>query len=271
MRTFFLCLLLWIALPLNAQQKEGGIIGTGVLGQITALGSIYVNGLHIRFDPDVETRGIASAQDLGRGMTVAAIVTPDGPDWRATSIRRIPALTGPITAPGHVMGVPVTGLDRATTGWVRIDGFWTTNGVQATRIAQIAPTQAEAAGPYAAGPQIGTLRFAGLTPRRLENGRHATIRGRYEDGAFQVDHLQKGLFSGPTPQLVLAQGYLSTPEPSGLYRLIGADAVSYTDDPSMAIPPTPVTLCALDGRLDFDAANLSPEAQQKAARLCEPN
>lgn len=262
----FLAILLLLAAPLWAQQKEGGIIGTGVLGQITALGSITVGGHHIRFAPDMAYEDAAPGT-LAPGMVVAATVVPDGDDWLATHLRRVSALIGPVTAPGEVMGVPVAG-DLPESGWVRVDGFWSDVGLVATHVAPAPSGRASVTGRYAGG-QVGPLRFGGITPAHLAEGDLITIDGRY-DGQLIAERLQKGLFLGDTPALVLAEGYLSPPTPSGLYELIGAGISAYTDQPSMIQPDQQVTLCSLNGRSDFDAEALPETLRAEVLRLCGP-
>ena len=105
--------------PAHAQEKEGGIIGTGVLGQVTALGSIYVNGLHITFSPDIVLEGAQDVKDLLPGMTVAVSVQNDNGVWVAHSIRRVSSLVGPVTGPSEVMGVKVVGSNLPLQSWVQ--------------------------------------------------------------------------------------------------------------------------------------------------------
>ncbi len=267
-RLFFLIAMLICAMPLWAQQKEGGIIGTGILGQITALGSIYVNGLHIEFADDMTLEGTADQDDLTPGMTVAAAIRKSSAGWEATAVRRVPVLVGPITGPGQVMGVTVTGMAVPVSGWVSIDGFWNAGGVVATRVQTTPPGLAETTGPYGSGRRVGDITFRGIEPLHLDDGQIVTIKGRFEDGGLAVTSLQRGLFAGAEPSLILAEGYLSTPDPAGMYRLIGAGVVAYTDRPGMIDPTERTIRCAIDGRMDYDVQKLSQELGVLVSGIC---
>jgi hypothetical protein len=268
MRLLTVLALVCAPLALMAEEKEGGVIGTGIMGEITALGSIYVNGQHIRFAPDMALDGLETRADLTVGMTVAAAVQRDGADWLASAIRHVPVLRGPVTGPGEVMGIPVSGTDLPVRGHVQIDGFWTAEGVIATRLTQIAQGPAQVSGPYDGSDRVAGLRFAGIAPQHLEPGQIITVSGAFEHGELQAQSLERGLFPGAQPDLVLAQGYLSTPDPSGIYRLIGAGVVAYTDRPQMVDPGAEVLRCALHGRMDFDRDALTSEARNALPALC---
>ncbi|MCG7495217.1 hypothetical protein [Thalassobius sp. Cn5-15] len=125
-------------------EREGGIIGTGVTGYdlvrsevagqgtdlrvgvygtITALGSIYVNGHHIALDKELTVRGspvVEQAADLRTGHTVAVVVGRVDPPavhaardsaavhWQALDIRHVMPLVGPVQAI-DVEGITVMG------------------------------------------------------------------------------------------------------------------------------------------------------------------
>ncbi|MCT4553206.1 MAG: DUF5666 domain-containing protein [Pelagimonas sp.] len=272
MRLLTVLALVCAPLALMAEEKEGGVIGTGIMGEITALGSIYVNGQHIRFAPDMALDGLETRADLTVGMTVAAAVQRDGADWLASAIRHVPVLRGPVTGPGEVMGIPVSGTDLPARGHVQIDGFWTAEGVIATRLRAIAQGPAQVSGPYDTDAEgmdrVAGLRFAGIAPQHLEPGQIITVSGAFEQGLLQAQSLERGLFPGAQPDLVLAQGYLSAPDPSGIYRLIGAGVVAFTDQPQMITPSNEVLRCALHGRMDFDRDALTSEARAALPALC---
>lgn len=265
-RLIVLCLL-FLGLPLQAQQKEGGIIGTGVLGQITALGSIYVNGLHIQFAPGMTLEGIANRTDLRPGMNVAALIEPSGDSWQTGYLRRVVALQGPVTGPGEVMGVPVTGTLPAE-GWVQVDGFWSIEGLVAGHITPVQPGPAKATGPFDPTGRVGLLPFDGITPKHAAAGDSVTIHGSFVDGVLQAETFEKGLFTGDAPDLVLAEGFLSPPDTTGRYELIGAGIVAYTDNPGMIDPRARSMLCSVGGRSDFDITALPSSTRDRVRRLC---
>ncbi|MCV6596406.1 MAG: hypothetical protein OIF40_04890, partial [Mangrovicoccus sp.] len=245
------------ALPGFASEKEGGITGTGVVGQITELGSIYVNGLHIKFAPEMALIGIDEIARLEPGMTVAAQITAQGAALQAQSLRHLPVLTGPVTGPGQVMGVPVHGAGLPDQGRVEIDGFWSETGVMATRIRAASDGADRVTGPYRAAGFVGSIGFSAIQPRHLEPGEIITVRGAYSGETLAASALEKGVFIGDDPKLVLAEGFLSNPDQAGQYRLIGAGLVAYTDQPNMIDPGEKVYRCAWNGAMDFDLAALS--------------
>jgi len=269
MRFFALLLAFLLSQPLAAQEKEGGIIGTGVIGQITDLGSIFVNGLHIHFAADMALEGISDIEELRPGMTVSATIAPRGPEWEAISLRRVPILIGPVTGPNEVMGVSVSGFELPASGWVIVDGFWSSRGAEATRVDATTGSVASVSGIFESAQIVGQVPFTGLKPDEVTLGQRVTLNGVFEAGVLQVGNVQENLFIGDAPALVLAEGYLSAPDPSGLYRLIGANAIAYTDRPSMIDTEDRTVLCALAGQLTFDVSVLPRDEQSKATRLCE--
>jgi hypothetical protein len=252
------------------QPKEGGIIGTGVLGQITRLGSIYVNGLHIHFAPDMALVGIDAVSDLRPGMTVAATISPKGADWQANTLRRLPVLVGPVTGPNEVMGVQVSGAVIPAHGVARIDGFWTEFGVVATHVEPAPHSPHFASGPFGPG-RLGTMQFDGIAPQHLREGDVITLQGSFGGDRFHATSLEKGLFVGENPKLVLAEGFLSTPDPSGIYRLIGAGLFAYTERPEMIDPTQKLYRCGWQAQMDIDPQVLGPKVQQRISRICSPS
>ena len=134
-----------LAISETEEDREGGIIGTGIVGEITALGSIYVNDQHIEIDAQMPVVGAvpdARAGDLQPGETVAVIATPEGEDWRARHIRQILPLVGPVAEVGDgaltVMGVYVAHETLTAPpqpgDWAAISGQWRMDGLYASKI-----------------------------------------------------------------------------------------------------------------------------------------
>lgn len=266
----FLCTSLFVMVfgfAAMSEEKEGGITGTGVVGQITALGSIYVNDLHIHFADDMTLDGVADSGALRPGMTVAAAVSQIDDRWTASTIRRISPLMGPVTGAGEVMGVAVLGVDVPEDGWVRVDGHWTENGVVGSLVEPVQAGLARMTGPYRDG-QIGGIAITGIIPQHVVAGDIVHVEGTYGDGAFAATVLSKGLFVGEVPDLVLAEGFLSRPDPSGVYRLIGAGLTAYTDRPEMVNSDARVLRCAVNGAMDFDQDRLDDHAMMLIAEIC---
>lgn len=231
-------------------EREGGIIGTGIVGTVTDLGSIWVNGQHIRFDPDLPVTdgiGLATASQIRRGHTVAVVATPDGSDWQARDIRQVLPLVGPVSAVNgasltvlgnlvHAPG-PVTGVVPGE--WIAVSGLWRENEVVASRLERIMGDSfnAQITGTYL-GPdsqgrvRIGNVPILGLLPQHLQPGDVVRATGQPEPGGLRVEKLEKGLFTAPVA-LVQAEGYFSPPRADGLYTVLGSGLVAYTDQPDM--------------------------------------
>jgi len=63
-RTLIATFILMLTWPAFAGEKEGGIIGTGVIGQITGLDRFEVSGMQFDFASDIELKGLNSLADL---------------------------------------------------------------------------------------------------------------------------------------------------------------------------------------------------------------
>ena len=116
-----LAAILWAGLAWG-EDKEGGIIGTGVVGEVTGVDAFEVGGMRFNLPENIELKGIDSVADLRMGMTLALSTQRDGSGWQATQLRRLPVLIGPVTGPGEVMGVRVTGDLPAEGAVVRCAG-----------------------------------------------------------------------------------------------------------------------------------------------------
>lgn len=261
-----------IALPGFAQdpdEREGGIIGTGItytgiVGVVSALGSIWVNGQHIRFDPALPVEdgiSVHSAADIRPGHTVAVVATPDDQDWRARHIRQVLPLVGPVSvvdgARLEILGTtvrtegPVTGVSPGD--WIAVSGLWRENEIEASRLERFADarTGAQITGTYLGADAQGSIRIGetellGLAPQHLEPGDVVRAFGTAEPQGLRVERLEKGLFTQPVT-LVQAEGYVSPPRPDGLYTVLGSGLVSYTDQPDAMDTTTKAISCGIEG------------------------
>lgn len=258
-------------------DREGGIIGTGILGTITDLGSIYVNGQHIRFDPDFAVAkgvSVTTAGELLPGHTVAVVATAEGDDWRAADIRQVVPLVGPVQAKSdaglQIMGTTVladaTLLQPIQPGdWIVVSGLWQSRQVIASRLDPVDPgTPARIEGTaldYEVGQplRIGGTQITGLVPQHIQQGDVVRVTGAADAATLKAERLETGVFAA-TPQVVFSEGYFSVPTASGLYTLLGADVVSYTDNPGMIDPSARQLVCSNDGRLfPAPADQLAPQ------------
>lgn len=258
----------------NETEREGGLTGTGIVGEIKALGSIIVNGQRITFDPDLSVRndlGTKRADALVPGEIVAVAVEPDAQDWRATAISQVHALIGPVSESQDdrftVLGTEVHWQSqRPTTGeWVAVSGFWAGPAVVATHVAPTTPQQtASIQGSYGLGLD-GTTFMVGSLELDLDPLKHATegdvirVKGTLESGAFAVTDVHLGLFDEPV-LLVLAEGYLTNVAPSGHYTVAGSGLSGYTSNHEAEMPSDRVTVCGVSGRL-------APQADLTEAEL----
>lgn len=275
-----LCLAVALAavLPGFAQQfddREGGIIGTGIVntgivGTVTALGSIWVNGQHVRFDPALpveEGFGIRNATDIRPGHTVAVVAVPDGRDWRARHIRQVLPLVGPVSAVEGsqltILGTTVRARGRIVGvkpgDWIAVSGLWRQGEIEASRLERLLTPnwkRAQVTGTYlGTDPQdgilIGRTRILGLVPRHLKPGDVVRAIGTAEADGLRVQRLEKGLFTQPVA-LVQAEGYVSPPRADGLYTVLGSGLLSYTDRPDAMDPAARAIACGIEGPMTAD-------------------
>lgn len=83
----------------GAREAGEGIGGTGIVGTITAFGSIWVNDAHIHFDqhtPITINQAPASSGELQLGQVVAVSSVPEVEAYQAKSIDIIHEVVGPI-------------------------------------------------------------------------------------------------------------------------------------------------------------------------------
>ncbi len=248
-------------------EREGGILGTGIVGTITALGSIYVNGQHILFDDGM------AVENLLPGHTVAVLAHPEGTRWRATDIRQILPLVGPaqVSPDGQltIMGTRVltpdgVASDIAAGDWVAVSGVWQAGYVIATRVDPVSdPVNARIEGTVfdtqSDQPlRLGGTEITGLRPQHLQDGDVIRATGTPTGDSLQVSQLETGVFAS-APGVVLIEGYFSAPQPSGLYTVLGSNIVSYTDSPEMIDPLAKQLICSRAGMMvTVDLTALDP-------------
>jgi len=268
MKKLVLALLLFVfALPIWAADKEGGIVGTGIVGQVTGLSEFEVGGMQFETDAGIELIGLNSFADLKMGMTLAVRAERRGNEWQATQIRRILLLAGPVTGPSEVMGIPIVG-DVPSSGRVAIDGFWSQAGIVATRIEQTTAEADEITGPADQIKRVGQLFSPDGSALELAGVDVVTLKGRYSDRRFSVQEQVTGLFAGIPPNLLMAQGFLSPSDSNDEYELLGTG--SRSADPSLdrSDPQKKSTYCSFNGRLDFVLEDVAPHERETVISLC---
>ncbi|SDQ24579.1 DUF5666 domain-containing protein [Pseudovibrio sp. Tun.PSC04-5.I4] len=251
-------------------EREGGILGTGIVGTITRLGSIIVNDQRITFPPDLPVKNALApliASQLVPGDTVAVIADLSGLNWTAQSIRRILPIIGPVTdiitsQSGRtlsIMGTQVlAGPTLASTvnegDWVAISGLWQDELVIATRVEVVPPRKSATiiGSNLSVGAsnllQIGSTLITGIVPTHIRPGDVVRVTGVPEAGSIRATLLEAGIFDGKVG-LVQAEGYLSPPSSTGLYTLLGTGMIAYTDQPDMIDKTAKALVCGYDDKL----------------------
>lgn len=261
----------------DSEEREGGIVGTGIVGVITELGSIYVNGQKIEITNDLQVTGSVpgiAADELKPGLTVAVVVRLEGDIWRAEHIRQVLPLVGPVEAIGDgMLTVLGTQVDlgalplNATIGdWVAVSGLWKSERVSASSIDLLPDWQgpAEVSGTYfrpATGQpdRIGRTEISGISPRHLSSGDFARITGSPVPGGIEAERLESGVFDARVG-VVQVEGFYSEPKPDGLYTVLGSGLIAFTDRPGMIDLASRTIQCGIDGKLgEFSSSTLSPE------------
>ncbi|WP_170415837.1 DUF5666 domain-containing protein [Ruegeria atlantica] len=273
-----LALLTWLSVPLQAEDKgnserEGGIIGTGIVGTITHLGSIHVNGQRILFDDQMPVANAVPpirADELKPGHTVAIVATYENDEWHARHIRQVLPLVGPVSSVQDgqisVLGTDVTvewSVDVQVGDWVAISGLWRGHKVRASRVEKLSSDvyPARLSGTYlGSDPQartlIGASVISGIEPQHLSPGDLVRVIGQPTSDGIRAERLEAGLFAGAIG-VVQVQGFYSEPQPSGLYTVLGSGLIAFSDQPEMIDQNTEVIRCGDGGELvNSDGAGL---------------
>ena len=242
-------LLLSAAIPSQPQAQarddlpppEGGIGGTGIVGLLTSVQPLSINGLVLAEGSDTLFRdafGQISSASLrpGQSVTILARTVEDAPP-RAVLVDRTTPLIGQLerTEAGFaVNGValrPEPGVRPGAAAGTRVavSGLWDGDAVVASRIDPapegspdvIAGTlERSLTGNRIAGVPIGRASGA----MRVPDHGFGTFIGRYDDGRFAVSQVSAGRFQGQgarSLRALLVEGYLEPADRSPGYRVSG--------------------------------------------------
>jgi hypothetical protein len=254
-----------VAMAEDKEEREGGIVGTGIVGTNTELGSVYVNGQHVRFDENqvvASPLGNRPASSLVPGETVIVEAAREGDAWHASSIRAYLPIVGPISsvAPRHleVMGALVeipddaisissfAGTELAEGDWIAASGLWKGDTVTASRIERIVRLPlASVVGTYrsdGAAKRVGPVRMRGADIQHARLLDVLTVQGTPTPDGLDVESVAIGLFTGPVGE-VLFEGYLSQPDIEGAYTVQGSGLLAYVPSPTMTINPSRGLFC----------------------------
>ncbi|MEM8958744.1 MAG: hypothetical protein AAGC86_13125 [Pseudomonadota bacterium] len=220
---------------------EGGIGGTGIVGLLTSVQPLSINGLELTEASDTLFRdafGQISPASLrpGQSVTILARAVGDAAP-RAVLVDRMTPLIGTLERTGT--GLAVNGVALRTEQGVQpgaaigsrvaVSGLWDGNSVVASRI-DPAP---EGAPDVIAGTLERSLtgnRIAGVPVTRgsgalrIPDHGFGTFLGQYGDGRFTVSQVSAGRFQGQgarSLRALLVEGYLEPADRSPGYRVSG--------------------------------------------------
>lgn len=255
---------------------EGGIGGTGIVGTLTALGSVRVNGLRVAFAPGLRVAtafGAVAPSALGAGMTLSVLATGRGAGLRTRAIGIDWPLVGTLRAAGGALTVngarvvPEPGMiGRAAPGArVAVSGLWSGGAVIASRM-EPAPASADLVSGTVSGGRVGGVAVRG---GRLPEGRFATVLGRGRADGIDAAEVRTGraVFADGLRRLAV-EGYLSRIDAAPGFRL---DGLGHRFAPDVALAPLvgrrAVYVGAYDGRFRARAGHVLPEgvASRRAA------
>jgi hypothetical protein len=188
------------------QVAERGIGGTGIVGVVTGFGSVFVNGMEIRYDDSapVDIDGSASsaaALRAGQLVAIQAEGPASAPYARTISVRsavagRIEALelgSGMLTIGGQTVLVPegTWGANRFGLGdWVKVSGLRRADGTIVASRLDAAPAGVLAArgkvvreGDVA---RVGNLVLPGPMAAAVKDGQFVVVSGDYAAGKGRV-------------------------------------------------------------------------------------
>ncbi len=242
------------AMAEDDSEREGGIVGTGIVGAITDLGSIFVNGQRIHFaenKPVHSSFGMRTARSLVPGETVVIEASRKDGEWQADRITHYMPAIGPVSQSASadiaVLGSDIIILPDTTLvgfgdngrprpgDWIAVNGLWRDKTVIATRIIRIDPLpEAVLMGTYEKGERdntflIGGTLVDGLNIRHAAVGDALTVTGVPAGNGLDVRTVAVGLFSRSMNR-VLMEGYLSEPDGTGRYTIHGSGITSYRED-----------------------------------------
>jgi len=246
------------------EDREGGIIGTGIVGIISELGSIIVNGQRVTFPPDAMARSVIGnrmATSLTPGETVVLVAQQMPMDWQAESIHLHYPVIGPVALDDGALTVLGVDLDLSNAldethlmspalkngDWIAVSGLWRGETLMVSKLTAIDPQKSGTlSGSYMPGSPdmfvIGGAAVDGIDLSHVQPGDHVTVTGVPTPTGLDAKTVHIGLFAEPMHR-VIAQGYMSEPTPTGLYTILGSGVVSFTDQPQMIDTQTAGVFC----------------------------
>lgn len=249
----------------ETEDREGGIVGTGIVGVIHSLGSIHVNGQVIEFPatfPIVSPLGARDAASLKPGETVVVEAVRQSGKWMAKSIRHITPLLGPASLTSDT-SISILGADVIITPntilqdialseladnyqWLAIDGLWKKDQLIASYIRKIKPRAlAQVTASYIKtginqntqmrDASIGGVQVENFRAKHAKPGEVVTVIGTPQDKGLVAQTITRGLFENKLRQKLI-EGFLSQPDETGFYTVYGSGAVAYASQSDASMP-----------------------------------
>ncbi|MEM9146346.1 MAG: hypothetical protein AAGC57_09120 [Pseudomonadota bacterium] len=215
---------------------EGGIGGTGIIGVVTALGSIHVAGQRVLLEQaeisDAFGALSATAVRPGHSVTIEAAVSAAGA--RARRVQLTYPLVGPLRRGTdlRIMGVkviPEPGVSvPAKAARVAVSGLWRGDAVMASHLEPASPDHPDLVAGDVSRTTEGSLRIGGLpvlapSPEIPQEGSFAMAIGRAGQDRLVADRLEPGRFFGAAGPLVrlLVEGYLQPSDEAPGFAISG--------------------------------------------------
>lgn len=268
---------------------EGGIGGTGIVGIVTALGSVRINGLRVGLAPETliaDAFGPRRATALRPGMSLTLEAAGPADRLVARRVRIDQPLIGRIgrmSRDGRVLRVlgvrvllePGVNAPVETGDRVAVSGLWRGREVVASRIDRLGQD-----GPSVIAGEVGAAgrwpAIAGVTLALLGEaeapapGTYATAVGEERDGVLVVSALEAGRFTGAAGPLerLSVEGYLEPVATAPGYAVSG---LGHSFDPAARLAPLAGTRAVFAGPYTGDFAVETalplPDAPNPRARL----
>ncbi|MEL6197614.1 MAG: DUF5666 domain-containing protein [Pseudomonadota bacterium] len=263
------------------RPSEGGIGGTGIVGVLTDLGSLIINGLRVETGAETEVVGPDGPLPVevltpGLSLTVEAQGAPDALFARRVAVN--PPLIGPI-AIDATGGITVNGvavrIDPAVPALISVgdrvvvSGLWDGTAVVASRLDATEPEGRDRIAGVVGIRATGQTTLGGRALRlpdaiaRPAPGVFATAIGRDDGSAFVAEALELGRFSPGFRNLarLSVEGYL---QPQAAAPGFSISGLGHSLDPAaqMAALEGQRSLIegAYDGRFVAERGLLLPEA-----------
>jgi len=263
---------------------EGGIGGTGIVGVVTALGSVVVGGQRVALPPEASVADALGPREpgslgVGHSLTVEAAMTGAGLAARRVRVTHpVIGTVDDVSADGRalrVAGVSVTlapGVAaRAGPGdRVAVSGLWRAGGVVASRLDRADAGADVIAGDVRRGTGGATLNGLALAAPGLAlppDGSFATAFGRAGGGRFRAERIEPGRFTGaagPLARLVV-EGYLVPVDTPPAFRIAG---LGHSFDRAARVGPLAGVRAIFVGPYSgtFDVARALPLPEDAAER-----